>query len=175
MMKNEDLDRVKRGKIELDIRRQGPLIFGMLTIFYGYFGIICNLIMIDCVSQGCFPIQYIDWEQKYLLIYTFETYIQTYFLPVILLFCVCFLITYKEEIYHYGIKHSLWFVPYIIGISFIWYWIIAEFSADPFILLFTSWKGYVNIIILFIINLSGAFSGMKFKQYILKRRQRFAK
>jgi hypothetical protein len=160
--------RSQKGFIKFDIRRQGPLIMGLLAIFYGYFGIICNLVMVD---EYGYPIQYIDWEQEYLLIYTFETYIRTYFLPVILLFFICFIITYKEEIPHYGLKHALWFVPYIIAISFIWYWVISGFSSEPFILLFAHWKGYVNILLLLAINFSGSISGMKLKKYIIKKRR----
>jgi len=90
----------------------------------------------------------------------------------IFLFFICFILTYKEDIPHYGIKASLWLVPFIMGQGFIFYWImdnilLEKFTFEPFILQFTHWEGYLNVMILFVINLSGALSGMKIKQFIV--------
>jgi hypothetical protein len=98
---------------------------------------------------------------------------------LVFLFLVCFLLTYKEDIPHYGIKASLWLVPFIIIQGLIFYWImygimlnIDPFPAlEPLILQFAYWEGYFNVIILFVITLSGALSGMKIKQFIVLRQK----
>ena len=92
---------------------------------------------------------------------------------VLLLFFICFILTYKEDIPHYGIKASLWLVPFIIGQGFIFYWIMFGFTAEPFILQFAQWEGYFNVMILFAISLSGALSGMKIKQFIVLKQKSY--
>lgn len=166
------------GHIKFELRRQGNFIFGLLIVFFGYFGIICNMIMLDSDN---YPIQATIFSggEKILhpqfdisvLIYSYETYLRTFFLPVLLLFGICFFVTYKEEIPNYGIKHAIWFVPIIILCSIIWYWVISGFSAEPLSLFFLSWKGYLTILILYAINISGAISGMKLKQFTSKKRE----
>ena len=102
--------------------------------------------------------------------WTYITYIDTFFLPALLLFFVCFLLTYKEEIPHYGIKASIWLIPFIIAEGFIFYTIMFGFSTEPIILKFTRIEGYLDIIILFGLGISGAVSGMKVKQFVVARK-----
>ncbi len=124
----------------------------------------------------------------YLLFYTSFTLVKYSFLgttatfgiaelnsvfSVVVLFFICFLLTYKEDIPHYGIKASLWLVPFIIGQGFIFYWIMSGFTLEPFILQFAHWEGYFNVMILFVINLAGALSGMKIKQFIVLKQKSY--
>ena len=88
-----------------------------------------------------------------------------------ILFSVCFILTYREDNPHYGIKNSIWFVPLIALVSFIWYWIVFGFSIYPFVLQFARWQGYINLIILFAISVGGAISGMRLKIYVTSRRE----
>jgi hypothetical protein len=83
---------------------------------------------------------------------------------IIILFFVCFNITYKEDIPQYGIKASLWLVPFIIVLGFIFYTIMFGISLEPFILQFGSLEGLIDIFILFLTVISGSLSGMKFKK-----------
>ncbi|MHA2287568.1 MAG: hypothetical protein ACXABG_02155, partial [Promethearchaeota archaeon] len=57
---------------------------------------------------------------------------------IILLFFVCFALTYKEDIPEYGIKTSLWMVPLIIALGFFFYTLMFGFAAEPFVLQFGS-------------------------------------
>jgi hypothetical protein len=82
---------------------------------------------------------------------------------------VCFWLTYKEDIAHYGIRASLWLVPFIVFEGFFFYLIMFGFSFEPLLLQFASIQGYVNLLILFGINISGALSGMFLKRYIKAR------
>ena len=158
-----------KGHIKLELKNQGSFIVALILIFYIYFGLICNLLMFD--EKG-YPTNYPSLENGEILMWTFLNYIQMYFLPVLLLFGICFILTYKQDISQYGIKQALWLVPVILAISVIWHWSIFGFSIEPFNLLFSHWEGYAYILILFIINLSGAISAMKLKQYLYQKRQK---
>ncbi|GAH00310.1 unnamed protein product, partial [marine sediment metagenome] len=90
-------------------------------------------------------------------------------LVVLLLFFVCFVLTYSEDIPYYGIKASIWLVPFLIIQGFIFYQIIFGFSFEPLILQFGRLEGYFNIVILFMITLSGSNSGKRMKIYMTER------
>jgi hypothetical protein len=90
---------------------------------------------------------------------------------IILLFLVCFGLTYKEDIPQYGIKASIWLVPLIIAIGFLFYANMFGFSIEPLILQFGNGEGWINILILVFTMLSGSLSGMKIKQKVIKRKE----
>jgi hypothetical protein len=167
-----ELNNNKKGHVKIDIGRQGSVILAYIIVLLGYYGIIANIVMVEqwisLTNQTWMPFTEMD---KTVLFWTFEVYASTFFLPLILLFITCFLLTYREDIPHYGIKASIWLVPFIIAEAFIFYTIMFGFSAEPFILQFGNWKGYVNIIILFAVTLSGAISGMKVKQLVESKRK----
>ena len=160
-MKNEE-----KGYFGIDWGRQGGVIALYIVVLLGYYGIIANTVMFD---------QYGDWisfteMNRSILIYTFQSYVQSFFLPAVLLFLVSFLLTYKEEIYQYGLKASIWIVPLLITEAFIFYFIMFGFSAEPFLWQFMTFEGYLNILILFGLLLLGSLTGMKLKQRRLKKK-----
>ena len=160
-MKNEE-----KGYFGIDWGRQGGVIALYIVVLLGYYGIIANTVMFD---------QYGDWisfteMNRSILIYTFQSYVQSFFLPAVLLFLVSFLLTYKEEIYQYGLKASIWIVPLLIAEGFIFYFIMFGFSAEPFLWQFMTFEGYLNILILFGLLLLGSLAGMKLKQRRLKKK-----
>ncbi len=161
----------KKGNIKIDFGRQGGFFLAYTIVLLGYYGIVANIVMVNqwisLTTQTW--ISFTEMERT-VLFWTFEAYVDTFFLPLILLFITCFLLTYKEDIPHYGIKASIWLVPLIIVEAFIFYAIMFGFSLEPFILQFGNWKGYLHIIILFATTLSGAISGMKVKQFIKSKR-----
>lgn len=159
--------REKKRNIKIDWGRQGGVIFAYIIVLLGYYGIIANIVMVDELGRW---ISFNDMDRR-ILFWTFESYSQTFFLPVLLLFFICFLLTYKEDIPHYGIKASLWLVPFIIAQAFILYWIMFGFTLEPFNWQFFHWKGYFHIFLLYAVTLTGALSGMKIRQIILKRRK----
>ena len=179
-------DNEKKGYVKIDWGRQGGVILAYIIVLLGYYGIVLNLTMYDW--QNSDPIlewysfsDIYNWD-KYeiifghdnlssMLFWTYETYINTFFLPFILLFVTCFLLTYREEIPHYGIKASIWLVPLIIVEAFIFYAIMYGFSIVPLIYQFGNWKGYVQICVLIATTLSGAISGMKVKQFVKSKRE----
>jgi hypothetical protein len=94
-------------------------------------------------------------------------------LSLVLLFLICFALTYKEDIPQYGIKASLWMVPLLIALAFIFYTIMFGVSAESFILQFGSGEGYVNILILSLTVIAGSLSGMRIKKETLIRKEQF--
>jgi hypothetical protein len=90
----------------------------------------------------------------------------------VLLFLVCFGLTYKEDIPQYGIKASLWMVPTIIFMGF--FFDILMFGlvdTVSFIYQFGSLEGYLNIVLLFLTVISGSLSGMTIKKEVERRKQ----
>jgi hypothetical protein len=102
---------------------------------------------------------------------TGRLYINIQAFSIVLLFIVCFGLTYKEDIPEYGIKASLWMVPLIIALGFFFYTFMFGFSLEPFNLQFGSGEGYISFLILIITVLSGSLSGMKIKKEIKKRKE----
>ena len=160
-------DRKVRGHFHLDWGRQGVVIFAYLVVLLGYFGIVANMLL---VRGGGISIPYTQMDST-VLIWTYTVYPQTFYLPILLLFLISFLLTYKEDIPHYGIKASLWMVPLLVTEGFLFYWIMFGFSAEPFVLQFAHGEGYLNILILYGGTLAGALCGMKLKQFLKKRRK----
>ena len=159
-----------RGHFHTDWGRQGTVIFAYIVVLLGYFGIVANIILVNDIGLWTIWIPYPEMDPT-ILFWTYKVYPQTFFLPILLLFFICFLLTYKEDIPHYGIKASLWLVPSLIVEGFVFYWIMFGFSAEPFIYQFAHGEGYLNILILYGCTFAGALSGMKLKQLKKKKRK----
>ena len=180
----EEIKYKVKGHIKIDWGRQGGTIFGYIVVLLGYYGIIANLTMFDQWGHWIsfedltkFSVyRIIDGELFFLpgrdmLFWTYITYIDTFFLPAILLFLICFILTYKEEIPHYGIKASIWLIPILVIEGFIFYAIMYGFSIEPLLLKFGRIEGYIDIIVISVVAVSGAVAGMKLKQFTSKRRK----
>ncbi|MHA2270050.1 MAG: hypothetical protein ACXAB8_19820 [Promethearchaeota archaeon] len=98
------------------------------------------------------------------------TYFSNFFLPALLLFGVCFILTYKEDIPHYGIKATIWILPFLIAEGFIFYTIMFGVSSEPIVLKFLRIEGYIDIIIVVGVALSGSICGMKLKEFRVKKK-----
>ncbi len=154
----------EKGFVKIDWGRQGGVIFAYIVVLLGYYGIIANTMLYDSYGHW---ISFVDMDRT-ILSWTYTTYLNSYFLPALLLFGVCFLLTYKEDIPQYGIKASIWLVPILAAEGFIFNAIMFGFTVEPLILRFGTIEGYVDLIILFALAISGAVSGMKLKQFKTK-------
>ncbi|MHA1729123.1 MAG: hypothetical protein ACTSWY_10365 [Promethearchaeota archaeon] len=155
--------------IKIDWGRQGGVIFAYVLALIGFYGIIANIVMQGGVGWRSYL--QLTMLERTVIIWPYKTYVQTFFLPVLLLFSISFFLTYKEDIFHYGIRASLWLVPLIIVEGLIFYGIM--FPDDIITALkyqFLNGEGYINIFILFAINLSGSLFGMQFKKHIISKR-----
>ncbi len=158
-----------RGHISINWGRQGGVILGYIAVLLGFYGIIANIVMVGEYGKW---ISYLDPRvDRTILIWPYKTYLQTFFLPVLFLFLICFLLTYKEDIPLYGIKASIWLIPVIVVEGFLFYWLMFGLSTEPFLLQFARGEGYLNVFLLFIVTISGSFSGMKIKQYSSKKKE----
>ena len=165
-----------KGSWKIDWGRQGRVTFAYIIVFLAYFGIIVNIFMFD-EGEKWFSFEDIPSSVKSIIFWTYEflfissVYSGWYFVDCLLLYSICFWLTYKEDIAHYGIRASLWLVPFIVFEGFLFYLIMFGFSFEPLILQFASFQGYINLLILFGINISGALSGMFLKRYVKARRE----
>ncbi len=156
----QDFEEKEKGYFKIEWGRQGGVIFGYIIVLLGYYGIIANTVMFDQFGNW---ISFVDMNES-LLIFTYLTYFQSFFLPALLLLLVSFLLAYKEDVPQYGIKASIWIVPLLIAQGFIFYFIMFGFSMEPFLLQFASIEGYINILILYGLVIFGSVFGMKLKQ-----------
>ncbi len=154
-----------KGSWKIDWGRQGRVTFAYVIVFLAYYGIIVNIFMFD-EGIDWFSFENIPEMVKSMIFLTYEYFFTSFMLPWLILFFVCFWLTYKEDIPHYGIRASLWLVILIVFEGFFFYLIMFGFSFEPLPLQFASIKGYINLLILFGTNICGALSGMYLKKYI---------
>ena len=150
---------IQKKRISINFGRQGAVFIGYLIIILGFYGIVANTIMINQYNEW---IPFSDMDRT-LLIWPFLSASKNFFLPFILLFFVCFGLTLREEIPAYGIKASLWLLPVIVAQGFLFYWWMFGVSLEPFVLQFLHLEGYINVLLLFLMILSGSLLGMYFK------------
>ena len=162
---------VERGnqkkRISIDFGRQGGIVLGYAIILLCFYGIIANTVMTDRFGEW---IPFLDMDRT-LVIWPYLSSFQNFFLPFLLLFIVCFALTYKEDIPAYGIKASLWLVPIIIAEGFLFYWGMFGISLEPFNLQFLHVEGYINVILLFLMVIIGSLLGMVLKKLVVKRKE----
>ena len=73
---------------------------------------------------------------------------------VIILAGIVFLMAFREKFYEYGIRNSIWLIPFIIVQSWIWYWFIIEsFDVTSIGGYFIRIESYITILTLLGLNL----------------------
>ena len=77
--------------------------------------------------------------------------------------------TYREHFFEYGMRNSIWTIPFIIIESWIWYWFVTDFNIAVIGFYFIRIETYINLLVLLAIILLATFSGAitkeKYKQY----------
>lgn len=131
---------MKKSKIEFG--RQGNFIVALLLLHFVFFGYLANI------------------YQKYIgdgVLFLYKVIFNPIsFLSGIILFGIVFLMVLRENFFEYGIRNSIWLVPAIIIMSWIWYWFINGFNIFMIGIYFTRWETYINILVLLGINLLSA-------------------
>ncbi len=145
---------------KIDFGRQSNFIFTFLMIHFVYFGYICNLLRKD-----------VGEDVLYLYRVMFNPYS---FWSFIILFALVFIMVFRENFFEYGIRNSLWLVPFIMVESWIWYmFIIGEFDFAAVGRFFINWEGYITIFSLIGTNLfagiCGAIAKEKYEKYKIKQ------
>jgi hypothetical protein len=167
MEKKEIEPRTQKKRISIDFGRQGGVFLGYMIIILGFYGIVANTVMFNQFNEY---IAYADMDRT-MLIWPYLSFTKNFFLPFLLLFIVCFTLTFKEDIPAYGIKASIWLVPIIIAEGFLFYWGMFGISLEPFNLLFLNFEGYVNLILLLLMAVSGSLFGMFTKKFSVTRKE----
>jgi len=79
---------------------------------------------------------------------------------------------FREDYFQYALRNAIWLTPVIIGISFIWYWIIYGFNIFIIGIFFITFDGYLTILSLLGINfltaLFASYLKLKYLDYTKK-------
>ena len=144
---------------KIDIGRQANFILGLFLIHFVFFGFLSNVYLInDVVNIG-------DG-----LLFIYKVMFSPYsYLSAIILFLIIFLMTFRENFYEYGMRNSIWTIPFIIVESWIWYWFINGFNISLIGIYFIRIESYLTILTLVALVLSATFLGAitkeKYKAY----------
>ena len=173
-----------KGHVSINWGRQGGVILAYLAVLFGFYGIIANIVMVDEAGNwisfldSAFDRTVLIWHYTMIKHIRFDLFSSFTFLriiiassPFLLLFFICFFLTYKEDISLYGIKASIWLIPVIMIEGFVFYWFMFGLSIEPLIIQFARVEGYLNLLLLAAITILGSYSGMKLKQYIVRKKE----
>ena len=143
---------------KIDIGRQGNFILGLLLIHFLFFGYLSNVYIIG-IGDG--------------ILFLYKVMFSPYsFLSAIILFLIIFIMTFRENFYEYGMRNSIWTIPFIIVESWIWYWFINGFDITLIGVYFIRIESYLTILSLSALILSATFSGAiakeRYKEYKAK-------
>ncbi len=138
---------------KIDLGRQTNFIIALLFVHFIFFGYISNVYY-----------KTLGADILYLHRVLFHP---SSFLSFILLFGIIFYMVYRENFYEYGIRNSIWIIPFILIESWVWYFFIFyDLEIDIWIhfgnlfaaigQFFINYEGYVTIFTLFATNLLAA-------------------
>lgn len=141
---------------KIDIGRQANFMLGLLLIHFVFFGYLSNVYITGMGDRVLF---------LYKVMFSPHS-----FLSAIILFLIIFMMTFRENFYEYGMRNSIWTIPFIIVESWIWYWFITgEFDITIIGGYFIRIESYLTILSLFALVLSATFLGAiakeKYKEY----------
>lgn len=144
---------------KVDFGRQGNLILALLLIHFVFFGYLSNVFYKNIGPDILFLHRVLFHPMSYI--------------SSIILFLIIFLMTFRENFFEYGIRNSIWIIPFIMIESWVWYWFIYErFEITIIGYYFVQWEAYVTILSLFMIvllaSLLGAMAREKYNRYMMK-------
>lgn len=145
---------------KIDIGRQGNFILALLLIHFLFFGYLSN------IFENSLPQNSIGDGILFLYKVMFSP---NSFLSAIILFLIIFMMTFRENFYEYGMRNSIWTIPFIIVESWIWYWFINGFDITIIGGYFIRIESYLTILSLIALILSATFLGAiakeKYKEF----------
>jgi hypothetical protein len=135
-------DTMKLKKIELT--RQTNFILALLLIHFVFFGYLCNVYLKSIGVRVLFLYQVMFTPASYL--------------SAVILGLIVYIMVIREHFFEYGIRNSIWLIPFIIIESWIWYWFIIErFDITIIGAYFLRVESYITILSLLGINILAAF------------------
>ncbi|TFG17487.1 MAG: hypothetical protein EU531_03190 [Promethearchaeota archaeon] len=95
---------------------------------------------------------------------------------LVILVGIVFFMVFRERFFEYGIRNSIWLIPFIIVQSWIWYWFISgEFDITVIGAYFLNINSYITILTLLGINLAAAILGAtareKYNAFIMRTKK----
>ena len=157
-------------KIKIELARQGNFIVAILLIHFIFFGYIANVIEIyelDLSQIYKESKSFVDIIFLNKILFSPASYLST-----LILIAIVFFLAFRETFFEYGLRNSIMLVPIIIGMSWLWSWIINGFNLMIIPLFFGTLDGYLTIISLFGINFATAILAsilkQKYKEYKTK-------
>jgi hypothetical protein len=96
---------------KIELARQTNFLLAVLLIHFIFFGYLANVYAKDIGEGVLFLYQVMFNPQS--------------FLSLIILFAIVFFMAFREYFFEYGIRNSVWLIPVIMGMSWIWYWFIT--------------------------------------------------
>lgn len=159
-------------QIKIEFARQGNFIVAILLIHFLFFGYIANVIEI----YTAVPVEvHIFKQSKSFVDIIFLNKIlfsPASYLSTLILIAIVFFLAFRETFFEYGLRNSIMLVPIIIGMSWLWSWIINGFNLTIIPLFFITLDGYLTIISLLGINFATAILAsilkQKYKEYKTK-------
>lgn len=151
-------------KIKIELARQGNFIVAILLIHFIFFGYIANVY--GKITDPISTLSSIEIDIIFLnkILFSPASYLST-----LILIAIVFFLAFREAFFEYGLRNSIMLVPIIIGMSWLWSWIINGFNLIIIPLFFIRLDGYLTIISLLGINFSTAilasFLKQKYKEY----------
>ena len=128
---------------KIDFARQTNFILALLLIHFAFFGYLSNVYQKTIGDGVLFLYQVLFHPESYL--------------SVIILVLIVFVMVFREHFFEYGIRNSIWLIPFIIIQSWVWYWfIIEDFDIGVIGAYFLRIESYITILTLLGLNISTA-------------------
>jgi len=128
---------------KIEFARQTNFILALLLIHFAFFGYLSNVYE-KSIGDGVLFLHQVLFHPES-------------FFASIILAGIVFLMAFRERFFEYGIRNSIWLVPFIIVQSWIWYWFIIEnFDISVIWGYFTRLESYITILTLLGINILSA-------------------
>ena len=128
---------------KIDFARQTNFILALLLIHFAFFGYLSNVYQKTIGDGVLFLYQVLFHPESYL--------------SVIILVLIVFVMVFREHFFEYGIRNSIWLIPFIIVQSWIWYWfIIEDFDIGIIGAYFLRIESYITILTLLGLNIGTA-------------------
>lgn len=125
---------------KIEFARQTNFVLALLLIHFVFFGYLSNIYE-KSIGEGVLFLHQVMFHP------------QSYFASIILVGIV-FLMAFREKFFEYGIRNSIWLVPFIIVQSWIWYWFVIEnFDITVIGIYFLRIESYITILTLLGINI----------------------
>jgi len=121
-------------KSKIELGRQGNFIVALLLLHFVFFGYISNVYQKN-IGDGVLFLYKVIFNP-------------TSILSGLILFGIVFLLVMRENFFEYGIRNSLWLIPAIIIMSWIWYFFINGFNIFMIGIYFLRLETYINFLVL---------------------------